>query len=634
MANSSNFSTDNQFIVYWVEVKQNSQNLSKNTSNVTVKVWSKRTNTGYSTMGSGTVSCKINGASYSTSITSSQKITSTAICLFQKTLDISHGSDGSKTLEVSTSIKHDRFSSGTNTYKYVLTTIPRVSDFSLSSTNFTLGQDSVVVTIKKSSSSFTHKVYYKFYSINKCVYDGSGSSYTLKPSIDDCKQIPSATSGKGTIIVETWNGSKKIGSKSASFTAKVPSSVRPTFNGVSARLIANGVVESLGYIQNKSKCELSISGGSGSYGSTVTNYHIEGGGFTTNSASATTGVVTKSGSITYTAYVTDSRGRNSDSKTVTINVTPYSAPKLLEFSATRCLSNGEGNEDGTYAKVYTHYTYSPLNGSNTISAKLSYRKVGDTNFIQCSQTPSPDGSVAIGDGQIDTSNEYDIMFSLRDDVSGEVIETLVLPSAFVTIDFKQGGKGIAIGKTSQKDNLFDVNMETAINGNLSVENGNLYVNGNSKAIRVTTGTTDVAIQNTASGKWLQLKDNGDLTYGGIKVLRDVETKPLWQGYHHMSKSETVKPSKRLSECNTGWIIVWSDWNDGGKGENFNFVYSYIPKNTIWKDGQNTCFALSTGEGDDTYTNKTLYIYDDRFTGNDNNKKGTSYDVVIRCVLEF
>ncbi len=156
----------------------------------------------------------------------------------------------------------------------------------------------------------------------------------------------------------------------------------------------------------------------------------------------------------------------------------------------------------------------------------------------------------------------------------------------------------------------------------------------SRFMRVGVGPTDVYVNNAKSGKYLALKDSGDLLYDGKKVLRDIQGSPLWQGYHHMSGSETVKPSKPLSQCNNGWVIVWSDWDDGSTGQNWNFNYCYVPKNTPWKDGHNTCFAISCGEGDNAYTNKTLYISDSSFKGHDSNKQGRAYDVVIRAVLEY
>ena len=62
MATSSNFSTSNQYIKYRIIVTENSYSVANNTSNVTVSVRFYRTNTGYTTYGTGTVYCKINAS--------------------------------------------------------------------------------------------------------------------------------------------------------------------------------------------------------------------------------------------------------------------------------------------------------------------------------------------------------------------------------------------------------------------------------------------------------------------------------------------------------------------------------------------------------------------------------------------
>ena len=71
MATSGAFTTSNKYINYRIEVTQNWQDTANNYSNVTVKVFVYRTNTGYTTYGSGTLYCGIDGTSYSQGITSS-----------------------------------------------------------------------------------------------------------------------------------------------------------------------------------------------------------------------------------------------------------------------------------------------------------------------------------------------------------------------------------------------------------------------------------------------------------------------------------------------------------------------------------------------------------------------------------
>ena len=143
MAVSGNFTTTNQYIVFWVEVIQNSQNIANNTSNVTVRVWIKRTNTGYTTYGTGTLYTNIDGVQRNVAITPSQKITSTAIALFDQTLTIAHGSNGAKTLNIQVGITHNSFNStnSSNAYNYNLTTIPRASSFTMSASTIEAGKE-------------------------------------------------------------------------------------------------------------------------------------------------------------------------------------------------------------------------------------------------------------------------------------------------------------------------------------------------------------------------------------------------------------------------------------------------------------------------------------------------------------
>ena len=126
MATSSTFSTSNQYIKYRIVVTENSTSIPNNTSSVTVKVQAWRTNTGYETYGTGTCYCKIDGSSYSQSISSSQKITyNSYTTLFSKTLTITHGADGSKNIYVEAKIDHVRFDSSYHGFTVALAQIPR-----------------------------------------------------------------------------------------------------------------------------------------------------------------------------------------------------------------------------------------------------------------------------------------------------------------------------------------------------------------------------------------------------------------------------------------------------------------------------------------------------------------------------
>lgn len=104
-------------------------------------------------------------------------------------------------------------------------------------------------------------------------------------------------------------------------TLTVPASVKPTITSLTAERVDGTVPSSWGiYVQSKSKAKLTVNGATGSYGSAIASYSISGGGFAGASASLTMGFLNSYGDITFTATVTDSRGRISAAAKVTITV--------------------------------------------------------------------------------------------------------------------------------------------------------------------------------------------------------------------------------------------------------------------------------------------------------------------------
>ena len=201
------------------------------------------------------------------------------------------------------------------------------------------------------------------------------------------ESIPNAVSGVGTLTCTTYNGNTSVGSKSVNFTLTVPASVKPTLTSITAARIDGDVPSSWGiYVQNKSNVKLTINGAAGAYGSTIKSYSISGGSYAGTGSTLTTGALVNSGSLTFTGKVTDSRGRVSDAKTVTISVVAYSAPAFSSYLSQRCLSNGTLDEDGTYVHALLRYVYSSCSGKNTITTKTEYRKVGDSQWMNAGKT--------------------------------------------------------------------------------------------------------------------------------------------------------------------------------------------------------------------------------------------------------
>lgn len=125
------------------------------------------------------------------------------------------------------------------------------------------------------------------------------------------------------------------------------------------------------------------------------------------------------------------------------------------------------------------------------------------------------------------------------------------------------------------------------------------------------------------------------------TLNDDTTKtPLATGAFYMHDTQTVTPSKKLSDTRNGWIIVWSDYDQStGTVNDFDFAYSYIPKYATTLKGKDHLFSVPCGISDTSvaHTVKKLTIYDDKITGNTYNDSingNNGADVVLRAVLEW
>lgn len=212
------------------------------------------------------------------------------------------------------------------------------------------------------------------------------------------------------------------------------------------------------YVQTKSKAKLTINGAAGSYGSTVSSYSITGGGYTSTASSFTTGFLNSSGSITFTATVTDSRGRVSAAATVTISVVVYSPPSFASYLSQRCLSNGTANDDGTYIRGLVSYSYASCGGKNTVTRATYYKKASDTAWTNASAAFSSGTAFTFGGGTISTETSYDIKYTLTDAFTTIAIQDIVSTAA-VVMDFKRGGRGVAVGKVSEVDNAFEVSED-------------------------------------------------------------------------------------------------------------------------------------------------------------------------------
>lgn len=447
------FGTSNKYIVYSLNSQELQIDIDNNRSLVRVWVDAWRTNTGYTTYGSGTVYCGINGTVYTAGITSSQKITSSAIRLGTWDVWIPHDGDGSKTIWVSARIDHSQFTASDQGYNHTLSTIPRASDASISYSGY-IG-DNLTVNISRKSSSFTHSVYHDFVAGTwTLVASNVDTSYTFQTPLEWLNRIPNSVGSAGRILVRTWNGGSIVGDKIYNFNANAKNTVVPTFTSVTASAV--NPFGSL-YLQGKSSIKLTINGASGVYGSTIKTYSISGGdySYSGDKNTYTTGVVDKSGDITFTATITDSRGRTA-SKTVKVTVTAYTLPTLT-FETYRCDSSGTKDIiKGTYIYVKPTFTYCVITG-NAIKTK----SIKINNTSKSTAFNSGQGYVF---GTYPLRSTHEVEVSITDNVGNTVSVTHEIGIGKVILNIPPHKNGVGWGRYCDKEEEFQIGYDLNVFG--------------------------------------------------------------------------------------------------------------------------------------------------------------------------
>lgn len=339
------------------------------------------------------------------------------------------------------------------TYHYINST-------AVFSTNNVSAGSAITMTINANSTAYAHRVTWSFgsYSAVQSVEAGVTScSYTIP--MEWLNTIPNSTSGTATVYLETISGTTVVGTVGYTFTITVPSAVIPSIGSLTATCVNGSVPASWGvYVQGKSKATVTITGATGIYGSTIASYTITGAGYSTSSSSLTTGFLLDSGNISFMGYVTDSRGRLA-SASISINVVAYSAPTYTNVAATRCLANGSENDEGTYLKLLAAFTYSSVDGYNSIVCSVRYRQ-GSSGALSSATTLVNNVPSVVGNGEILIDASYEAVFSLTDALN-VVVRCVEAGSAAYTMHLLNGGNGVAFGKAAETPNCVEVNSDWA-----------------------------------------------------------------------------------------------------------------------------------------------------------------------------
>lgn len=458
----------------WLNVKQNSQDIVANKSNITVDFYLKR-NDGYS---ASAYNLNDNANTVKLVIGSSTKVSkyikidtrkSAKVHLASWTGNVSHSSDGTLDLSVTGSFTLGGVASltgGSASGTFRCTTIPRKSTAEFSVTTVNPGTE-FDVTLTSASEAFSHKI---SWSIGE-----KSDSITLEKNVLTTKisvpvswaeELVNATTGNISVTVTTYKGTTSLGSRKYSIKFLIPATdeYRPEFTLGFIR-IDNGVPEEWNeYVKGVSGVTVSAENIICKYGAEPSSVSISVGSMTKNENPATF-LLQDSGEVEVLVSLKDSRGLVTTLRE-TVIVLDYSPPSVDLKNIRRCKFDGTIDPYGTYLVADYIVDYSSLNGKNLCSVVAKYKESESELFSgEVILTESP---AVFGDDSISIGSTYSVSVKVKDVLTTDASEIIrSIPSGSIPFNIKRGGKGAAFGKFSEKNNELSVAWDLAVDGNIS-----------------------------------------------------------------------------------------------------------------------------------------------------------------------
>ena len=472
MAKFSNASGSLYLNVY---IEPGTQNIANNTTVVNWRMTVSRTGAyyTYNHQGDSTLSLDLNGGRVHTSNPTWQT-SGEEFQMASGSTTVGHNADGTKSFGFSATFNPNNGLHGVITVSgnISLATIPRSSSVSVGAG--VIGS-AVTININRQSSSFKHTVRYAWGNKSGTIASNVDTSTTWTIPLDFANDIPNSTSGVGTIYVDTYSGTTKIGTSSSTLSLSVPTSVVPTIDTKKVEETVAGLNTQFGnYVQNKSKIKATMTA-SGTHGSTIKSYKITANGETFNAESGTTSELKTSGTNRVNFEVTDSRGRQATSY-IDISVTAYENPKILSVSASRANADGTLNDEGTYAKISFNASVAPVGNKNTKAFIVKYKKTGSTTWAEVDVTGatySMNTHMIVAGFDVDYA--YDIQLYVADYFTSITFSPIPLPTGFTMINYHPDGKAVAFGEVSDGFG-FSVNLNAQFKKSVDIA-GDIYAGG-------------------------------------------------------------------------------------------------------------------------------------------------------------
>ncbi len=531
----------------WLDITQNSQNITNNTSNITVALKLKR-NDGYSAsahngyINQNTVKLTVNGVAVLNGNMTFDTRNGAVAMLGSWTGNVSHDSDGTygKVIKGEFTTGNSSVSGGLAQGTFTAATIPRASTLVFDKSSVNPTQD-IKATVTRASSSFTHTLAYSIGS--KSIEAKSiGTTHTFTVPQNFAEEIKNAVKGTVNVTLITYSGTTEVGRKSYSFSLTIPdnSTYRPDFSIALTRQ-DNGVPSGFGvYVQGKSGVSVNISGASYKYGAAYKSVLISVNGIQ-KTALPSVFSLPKDGTVQISVKLTDSRGLSA-TKTANITVHKYSPPAAVFKEIKRSV-----NEGAAVISFTASTTISSVGGKNAQTITVQYKPLG-ANYKNAESlviTELENNVTGVCTTNITETATYELKLTCTDTLGGSVVITGKLGTELCAFNIKKGGKGAAFGKYAETDNVLEINYDLKVNGKCQTEL--LFY---SVLSPLTVGNTVTLLDKGTNYRLLMFKPSGTSIYL-LAPVRPDGAHLRASGSHPTSASQAIEMYSVYVTCASG-----------------------------------------------------------------------------------
>ena len=269
------------------------------------------------------------------------------------------------------------------------------------------------------------------------------------------RAVGSATKATIRVVFKTFRNSAYTSQTGADqyldISLSIPKAIVPTATLKITPKNSNAWIASKNiYVAGLSGANVTLSGSAGT-GAEVTSRNIIYNGATYDAVALNITTLKNPGNVEFTGKIVDSRGRTG-TVTESISVLPYSPPAVTSISIERGTYSTKwtADESGEDLRVTFKTNLSLKDNGNTYSAAFEIDGAainpnsGDTTGIASGT------SCVVYFRGIDSNVSHTLQLTSTDSVGKSGAAMITVPTAYVTIEFRADGKGIAFGKTSEK----------------------------------------------------------------------------------------------------------------------------------------------------------------------------------------